>query len=121
MKEKILHKHLLCPRLRIQSGTVIAFGPGKADLLQALEETGSITNAAARLGMSYMRAWTLIRTMNRCFCGPLVISVRGGMKGGGGAVLTQTGVRVLALYRKMEAECLSAAQSDWRRFAKLLK
>lgn len=121
VKRKILQKHILHPRLRILSGTAIAFGPGKADLLQALAETGSITNAAAKLGMSYMRAWTLIRTMNRCFCEPLVISARGGMKGGGGACLTETGSKVLALYRKMEDRCRSATQSDWQKFEKLLK
>jgi molybdate transport system regulatory protein len=108
------------PRLRIVAGKNIAFGPGKAELLEALEETGSITRAADKLGMSYMRAWTLIRTMNRCFCEPLVDAVRGGMRGGGGARLTPTGQQVLDLYRRMDDKCLDAIQPEWRKLQKLL-
>lgn len=108
------------PRLRIVAGKNIAFGPGKADLLAALDETGSITRAADRLGMSYMRAWTLIRTMNRCFCQPLVDAIRGGTRGGGGAHLTATGKRVLELYRQMDDKCLEAIQTRWRKLQKLL-
>jgi molybdate transport system regulatory protein len=120
MKNKS-RRHSLHPRFRIFSGTVIAFGPGKADLLEALEKTGSITKASARLGMSYMRAWTLIRTMNRCFKEPLVMAIRGGMRGGGGAKLSEAGRQVLALYRRIEIRSLNNVQPDWRKFQKLLK
>ncbi len=111
----------LHPRLRMLCGSTIAFGPGKADVLEALQQTGSITKAAGQLGMSYMRAWTLIRTMNRCSREPLVISVRGGTSGGGGAQLTAAGSEVLALYRRMESKCVSIIQPDWKKFQKLLK
>jgi molybdate transport system regulatory protein len=120
MKNKS-RKHFLHPRLRILSGTVIAFGPGKADLLEALQKTGSITEASTRLGMSYMRAWTLIRTMNRCFQEPLVIAVRGGTRGGGGARLSETGRRVLTLYRRMESKCMGATRRDWEKIQHLFK
>jgi len=111
----------LLPRLRIISRRDIAFGPGKADLLEALQQTGSITKAAAQMGMSYMRAWTLIRTMNRCFQEPLVIATRGGTRGGGGAKLTGAGRAVLALYRRMDCKCLHSMQPEWRKFQKLLR
>lgn len=120
MPQREKTKFSIRPRLRIVAGKNIAFGPGKADLLEALEKTGSITRAADKLGMSYMRAWTLIRTMNRCFCEPLVDAVRGGMRGGGGARLTQTGQQVLELYRQMDDECLEAIQPRWRKLQKLL-
>ena len=109
------------PRLRIIAGKNIAFGPGKADLLEALEKTGSITKSAAQMGMSYMRAWTLIRTMNQSFREPLVAAMRGGIRGGGGARLTPTGRQVLALYRGMESQCLAALRPDWRKLQKLLR
>ena len=109
------------PRLRIVAGNNIAFGPGKADLLEALEKTGSITKAAAQMGMSYMRAWTLIRTMNQSFREPLVDAIRGGTSGGGGACLTPTGLQVLALYRRMDDKSLAAIQPDWRKLQKLLR
>lgn len=107
------------PRLRVHCGADIAFGPGKADLLEALHLTGSITKAAAQLDMSYMRAWTLIRTMNRCFSEPLVVAIRGGTEGGGGAVLTDLGREALVLYRRMERKYVSAVQPEWKKFQKL--
>ena len=74
-------------RLRVLLGCEIALGPGKADLLEGIRETGSIAAAGRRLGMSYKRAWMLLDTMNGCFSKPLVEAVKGG-KSGGGASLT---------------------------------
>ncbi len=87
-------------------------GPGKADLLDAVERTGSIRAAAEDLGMSYMRAWTLIRTMNATFRSPLVEKERGG-PAKGGAHLTPRGRKVLELYRKMEKKAERAIARDW--------
>ena len=53
-------------------------GPGKAALLQAIDETGSIAAAGRRMGMSYKRAWYLIDTMNAYFSEPVVVSAKGG-------------------------------------------
>src|ERR1700742_3528608 len=88
------------PRLRILSGSEIALGPGKADLLRAIDETGSIAAAARAMRMSYRRAGLLVHTMNECFDPPLVDAVKGGPEGGG-AQLTATGRRVLAEYDAM--------------------
>lgn len=121
MPKRDKNKPDIRPRLRIVAGRNIAFGPGKADLLDALQNSGSITEAAAALGMSYMRAWTLIRTMNRSFCGPLVEAIRGGTRGGGGAHLTDTGRDVLALYRQMEAKCHKTIRPEWLKLQKLLR
>src|SRR5512142_1431250 len=68
----------LRPRIRATRGDVILIGPGKADLLEAIAETGSIRSAAERIGMSYMRAWSLVRTLNENFREPLVERTRGG-------------------------------------------
>jgi molybdate transport system regulatory protein len=113
-------KALLLPRLRVLVGSQIALGPGKVALLEALRETGSITAAAKSLEMSYMRAWTLIRTMNRCFKEPLVSATHGGPRGGGGAVLTPAGHDALALYREMDLQCSRAAAPAWKQMQKLL-
>ena len=112
---------LLCPRFRITKGNDIAFGPGKAELLGQVAKTGSISEAAKRMNMSYMRAWSLIQTMNRCFREPLVLATRGGTRGGGGAKLTGSGRAVLALYRQMNRKCLNVVQPEWRKFQKLLR
>lgn len=83
-------------RLRILfSGAMI--GPGKAELLDRIRETGSIAAAGRQMDMSYKRAWMLVEEMNATFQDPLVTSTRGG-PGGGGAQLTETGAQVLSLY-----------------------
>ena len=98
----------ILPRTRIMRGRVIALGPGKVELLAQLDRTHSITSAARNMGMSYMRAWTLIRTMNQCFREPLVESLRGG-KTGGGARLTPAGEKALRIYRAMETKYRKSA------------
>ena len=88
-------------RLRIVFADGSWMGPGKADLLERIRETGSIAAAGRTMSMSYKRAWMLVETMNRAFRDPLVDSTRGGAKGGG-ARLTEAGETVLANYRKLE-------------------
>ena len=84
--------------LRLLHRDDIAIGPGKADLLEAIAATGSISAAGRRMGLSYRRAWLLVDTMNRAFAAPLVVASKGGAKGGG-AALTEGGATVLAAYR----------------------
>jgi molybdate transport system regulatory protein len=110
----------LQPRFRVMRGKEIAFGPGKAELLRLVEEAGSIGEAAKRMDMSYMRAWSLIKTMNTCFKQPVIETVRGGNERGG-AKLTVTGRRALESYRQMEQAGRKAAQADWRALQRLLR
>jgi molybdate transport system regulatory protein len=111
----------LRPRIRIvRADGVIAFGPGKADLLDEVRAHGSIRQAAENLGMSYMRAWKLIRVMNDAFPRPLVEKTRGGT-GHGGAALTADGEKVLALYRAMEKKATRAMGGEWRRLKGMLE
>jgi molybdate transport system regulatory protein len=70
--------------------------------------------------MSYMRAWGLIRTMNRCFKLPLVESARGGSRHGG-ATLTPTGASVLELYEELELKSLAATRGTRRKLVNLLR
>ena len=109
----------LQPRLRFPDSGPEAFGPGKAELLRRIAAGGSIAAAAAELGMSYNRAWTLVRAMNARFRVPLVLSSRGGGTGGG-AQLTPAGRDVLRLYTRMEASCRAATRRDWRTLLRLL-
>lgn len=109
-------------RLRIRVTTddgTIVLGPGKADLLDAIGRSGSIRAAAEELGMSYMRAWTLVRTMNARFRSPLVVKVRGGT-GRGGARLTERGRRVLEIYEAMSRKAEKAIARDWQALKKHL-
>ncbi|MFN4003762.1 MAG: winged helix-turn-helix domain-containing protein [Hylemonella sp.] len=107
-------------RFRIQIKHAVAIGPGKADVLQCIAETGSIAEAGRRLGMSYQTVWSLVRSMNRDFVGPLVSKQRGGAAGGG-AALTPLGEQVLALYRDIEARAQAAVAPQIEQLLQLIR
>lgn len=88
-------------KIQLYCGDEIAMGPGKADLLDAIMEHGSMSAAGRALGMSYRRTWMLVDVMNRCWSAPLVETVSGGTHGGG-AHVTALGQSVLAQYRALE-------------------
>ena len=104
------------PRWRLTRGGEIALGPGKAEILEAIQRSGSITAAARSLGMSYRRAWLLVETMNRCFVGPLVVTTRWRARG---ASLSDLGREVLALYRALERDSRRASRKTLRRLLSL--
>ena len=81
--------------------TELAIGPGKFALLEAIEETGSITSSARKLGMSYRRAWLLVEATNNCLVRPAVETAAGGQRGGG-STLTPVGVELVRRYRALE-------------------
>ena len=83
-------------------------GPGKAALLDAIAETGSISAAGRLLGMSYRRTWLLVDAMNRCWAEPLVSTATGGVKGGGARV-TPLGQDVRQSYAELAARVAEAA------------
>ncbi len=107
-------------RFRIMSGDFIALGPGKVDLLESIDQAGSISEAARQSNISYRRAWNMVDTMNQCFNEPLVESVAGG-KGGGGAALTNLGKKVVQIYRNMGKKANMAIQEEWKSLQNHLK
>jgi molybdate transport system regulatory protein len=122
VKRAIHSKRKICvvPRWRIYFGKDIAVGPGKAELLAHVNETGSLMEAAKAMEMSYMRAWLLVKSMNHCFAEPLLTLTRGG-KTGGGAVLTKTGQRVLELYQELEGKSFAGTKTIQNQLIRLMK
>lgn len=120
MKSKPSSRVALRPKIRILVGAVVAIGPGKADLLEAIGRTGSISAAGREMGMSYRRAWMLVDVLNASFAKPLVSTATGGQKGGG-AQLTDFGAEVLKRYRAMEATAEQAVAAELKQFARLLQ
>lgn len=108
---KLRHPGRLGLHLRIVLGDNYVLGPGKAELLSAIRDTGSIAAAGRRMGMSYKRAWSLAEDLNTIFEGPLVDAAKGGA-GGGGASLTPLGERVLASYQRIEAAAARVAAAE---------
>jgi molybdate transport system regulatory protein len=111
---------VLEPRFRLTCGRHSTFGPGKAALLAQIEQHGSIAQAARAMDMSYMRAWTLVKSMNGSFAAPLVELIRGGRQRGG-ATLTPAGRRVLQLYREIEVRSLRATRASGAKLARLVR
>jgi molybdate transport system regulatory protein len=95
-------------------------GPGKAELLSRIRETGSIAAAGRQMEMSYKRAWMLVEDMNAAFQAPMVTSTRGG-PGGGGAQLTGAGLRVLDLYHGIVETSQAAASAQIQALEAMLR
>lgn len=107
-------------QIRVLLGDEIAFGPGKAQLLEAIGRHGSISAAARDMRMSYTRAWALVDAMNRSFRAPLVLTATGG-KRGGGARISDTGREVLATYRDIENAARDAANTAFEHLQPMLR
>ncbi|MGH8227642.1 MAG: winged helix-turn-helix domain-containing protein [Steroidobacteraceae bacterium] len=88
-------------RLRIDLGPQSSIGPGKIALLEHIEASGSLSQAARDLGMSYRRAWLLLDDLNHALPEPVTTASIGGA-GGGGAALTPFGRKLVAAYRDVE-------------------
>lgn len=97
--------------IRVDLGPEAGFGPGKARLLELIDETGSIRRAAAAMEMSYRQAWLLVQAVEEAFGGPVVSTARGG-SGGGGASLTDRGLAVLSRYRAVERKAAKAVGAE---------
>lgn len=98
-------------KMQILCGDEIAFGPGKADLLEAIAREGSISGAGRALGISYRRTWQLVDMMNRCWSERLVETLHGGGRERGARV-TPFGENVLAHYRRAEARLAGEAAAS---------
>ncbi len=91
-------------------------GAGKVELLERIVETGSISQAAKTMKMSYRRAWLLIDELNQMFSKPCVETAAGGAHGGG-AVVTAFGKKVIVTFRKVETEAAAQASAAFKNWA----
>ena len=88
----------------------------RIDILRRIGEVGSISEAARRAGVSYKAAWQAIETLGNLAGTPMVEKAVGG-SGGGGAVLTPAGRRVLeaaAMLDKARADVLALLEPGTR-------
>lgn len=98
-----------------KSGTFL--GEGRVRLLEKIDKTGSIREAANSLNMSYQKAWRLMHVMNQQSTDPLLEKTTGGKKGGG-TRLTATGKKWIKIYREWKADC---EQSIVKKFEEIKK
>ncbi len=101
-------------RLRVDIGPDCSIGPGKIALLEQIERSGSLSEAARILKMSYRRAWLLLEDLNRTLGQPVTTASVGGA-GGGGARITPFGRHVIVAFREIENAVISVATQklDW--------
>lgn len=95
--------------LVLDSGARI--GPGKAALLESIQDTGSISASARSMAMDYKRAWLLVDSLNKAFDTPIVERTTGGA-GGGGARLTPFGQDLLSRYQRLQKAAVEFATDD---------
>ena len=100
-------------RFRVELGREEAIGPGKIALLEQIERSGSLSQAARELGMSYRRAWQLLDSLNHCFRERVAVTAKGGRRGGG-ATLTAFGRELIRIYREFDAEIQARAARHFR-------
>lgn len=91
-------------RIWIEADNNVLLGEGRVRLLKAIEETGSLSKAAKRLQISYKKAWTLIDAVNKSSKKPVTVTSIGG-KGGGGAVLTEYGKKLIVAFEEINTNC----------------
>jgi molybdate transport system regulatory protein len=107
-------------RFRVDFGSRCSVGVGKVELLEGIARTGSLSQAAREMRMSYRRAWLLLEDVNLSFDHPVAHASIGG-KGGGGVVLTSFGTRLVAGYRQLEAALQPLAGTYLEDFGRHIK
>lgn len=113
-------------QLWLGSAVPAAVGERRVALLESIRSSGSISQAARDIGMSYKAAWDAVDAMNNLADAPLVERSVGG-RHGGGTRLTAEGERLVAVYRAAQAEFeafmrrLSAGVADFDRFYPLMR
>ncbi|MBV8403201.1 MAG: LysR family transcriptional regulator [Gammaproteobacteria bacterium] len=103
-------------RLRVDFARLCCVGPGKIALLEAIHRTGSLSQAARDLGMSYRRGWQLLASLNDSFDDPIVVTATGG-RGGGGARVTSFGRKLIGRYRAFEDDAQLRAARTFKEIA----
>ena len=98
-------------RFRVDFTEACSLGPGKIELLESIQKTGSLRQAAQALGMSYRRAWLLLDGLNHSFSEPVSTASIGG-QGGGGVTLTPFGLEIIRCYRAAALAVESAARQE---------
>lgn len=81
----------------------LLFGKGKTEILEYIDEFGSIAKAAEKLDMSYKKAWSHIQVLQNNLDDVLVETQKGGGEQGG-TTLTPKAYEYIAKYRQLQNE-----------------
>ena len=90
------------------SRNIPALAPGKSVFCEAIRDSGSLSQAARNIGMSYRRAWLLVESLKQSFREPVTVASTGG-KDGGGMLVTEFGDALIKSYRELERDFATLA------------
>lgn len=90
------------------------FGPGPVQLLQLIQETGSINQAAKKMQMSYKKAWQLVNNLNAMSAEPMVITATGGEKGGGSSI-SEEALQMISYHQQLRERFKKFLEEETRR------
>jgi molybdate transport system regulatory protein len=100
-------------RFRIDFAEHSSIGPGKIRLLEAIRDSGSLSQAARNIGMSYRRAWLLVESLRQSFRESVTVASTGG-KDGGGMQVTEFGDVLIESYRQLERDLATLTARNFR-------
>ena len=112
--QPILNKkaaYKICGTLWIECDGERFFGPGRVELLEKIEKTGSINKAAKEMEMSYKKAWEMINALNTQAQKPLVVTQAGGEKGGG-SVITEEAKQLIKYHQDLRNRFLAFLEKE---------
>ncbi|MAI02402.1 MAG: hypothetical protein CMP40_01060 [Rickettsiales bacterium] len=107
-------------KIRIQIGKSFYIGPGKVILLENIDTLGSISSAAKKLGMSYKKAWRLVKEINSASPNKIILTNTGG-KGTGGAKISNEGKKFIDSFRNIENKVLIEANKEKKYLYKIFE
>lgn len=98
-------------KIKIQIRKNFYIGPGKVALLESIVTHGSISSAAKSMGMSYRKAWSLIKEINDASLKRMIITNTGG-KGIRGTKLSSEGKKFISSFRRIENKLIKEVQKE---------
>ncbi len=109
------NKHKLLFKLWLEYKGEPLIGKGGAEILETIREVESISKAAKKAGMSYRYVWNYLAKLEKRLGEPVVNTFKGGSKGGGGAILTELGTKLLSEYQRAEGYMseVMGNETDW--------
>ncbi|MAJ23896.1 MAG: hypothetical protein CMP36_00125 [Rickettsiales bacterium] len=98
-------------KIKLQVGNNLNIGPGKIALLESIVLNGSISSAAKSMGMSYRKAWKLVKEINNASLNKIITTNTGG-KGIRGTKISQEGIKFIKAFRNIEHKVFKEAEKE---------
>lgn len=110
---KITERMEIKSRIWIEKDGQPFLGYGRIKLLEAVHETASISAAAKSLGMSYKKAWRLLKDINTKAVQPVLQKTIGG-KNGGGTKVTDYGLMLITEFERLNQNCIQYLEVEFK-------